>query len=102
MGICEHVQVSLLVLGCPKGVRMKLRALVVEDEWAARNYLVELLQASGAIEIVGAVTNADDAREVLAPAGAERALDGGDRDLASAHVGSPDDARGAGCCCVMQ
>ena len=44
---------------------MKLRALVVEDEWAARNYLVELLQASGAIEIVGAVATAEDARQVL-------------------------------------
>ena len=25
----------------------RLRALVVEDEWAARNYLVEMLHASG-------------------------------------------------------
>ncbi len=43
---------------------MKLRAFVVEDEWATRNYLVELLDASGA-EVVGAVASADDARDVL-------------------------------------
>jgi CheY-like chemotaxis protein len=30
---------------------VKLRALVVEDEWATRNYLVEVLQASGAIDV---------------------------------------------------
>jgi DNA-binding LytR/AlgR family response regulator len=66
---------------------MKLRALVVEDEWATRNYLVELLQASGETEIVGAVSRADDARQVLDAA--EGAIDvafvdvqlaGGDRD----------------------
>ncbi len=44
---------------------MKLRAFVVEDEWATRNYLVELLDASGAAEVVGAVASADDARDVL-------------------------------------
>jgi DNA-binding LytR/AlgR family response regulator len=44
---------------------MKLRAFVVEDEWATRNYLVELLEASGAVEVIGAVASADDAREVL-------------------------------------
>ncbi len=44
---------------------MKLRAFVVEDEWAARNYLVELLEASGAAEVVGAVASADDARDAL-------------------------------------
>ena len=44
---------------------MRLRAFVVEDEWATRNYLVELLEASGAAEVVGAVASADDAREVL-------------------------------------
>jgi two-component system, LytTR family, response regulator LytT len=43
----------------------KLRALVVEDEWAARNYLVELLDGSGLAEVTGAVTSADDARELL-------------------------------------
>ena len=44
---------------------MKLRAFVVEDEWATRNYLVELLEASGAVEVIGAVASADDARDVL-------------------------------------
>ncbi|MGE5186788.1 MAG: LytR/AlgR family response regulator transcription factor [Acidobacteriota bacterium] len=44
---------------------MKLRALVVEDEWVARNYLVELLQASGAAEVVAAVDHLDVAREAL-------------------------------------
>jgi two-component system, LytTR family, response regulator LytT len=43
----------------------KLRALVVEDEWAARNYLVELLERSGAVEVIGAAASAEDAREVL-------------------------------------
>ena len=44
---------------------MKLRALVVEDEWAARNYLVELLEATGDVEIAGAVTSVEDAREAI-------------------------------------
>jgi two-component system response regulator LytT len=44
---------------------VKLRALVVEDEWAAREYLVELLERSGAVEVIGAAACADDAREVL-------------------------------------
>ena len=44
---------------------MKLRTLVVEDEWATRNYLVEMLQASGVAEIVGAVANAESARQAL-------------------------------------
>ena len=43
----------------------KLRALVVEDEWAARNYLVELLERSGAVQVIGAAANAEDARTVL-------------------------------------
>jgi DNA-binding LytR/AlgR family response regulator len=44
---------------------MKVRALVVEDEWAARNYLVELLEATGDAEIAGAVATAEDAREAI-------------------------------------
>jgi DNA-binding LytR/AlgR family response regulator len=65
----------------------KLRALVVEDEWAARNYLVELLEGSGAVEVVCAAANAEDARDVLEAR--ESAIDvafvdvrlvGGDRD----------------------
>jgi DNA-binding LytR/AlgR family response regulator len=58
---------------------MRLRALVVEDEWAARNYLVELLHAAGA-EVVGAVATIDDARAVL------DAPDGGPLDVAFVDV----------------
>jgi len=43
-----------------------LRALVVEDEWPARNYLVELLEGSGLAEVVGAVGTSDEARQALA------------------------------------
>ena len=43
----------------------RLRTLVVEDEWPARNYLVELLEGSGLAQVVGAVANVDEAREVL-------------------------------------
>jgi DNA-binding LytR/AlgR family response regulator len=43
-----------------------LRALVVEDEWPARNYLVELLESSGLAQVVGAVGGADEARQALA------------------------------------
>ena len=43
----------------------KLRALVVEDEWAARNYLVELLDGSNLAEVTGAVAAAGEAREIL-------------------------------------
>jgi two-component system, LytTR family, response regulator LytT len=49
-----------------------LRTLVVEDEWPARNYLVELLEASGLAEVVGAVPGVEEAREAIkgGPAGA--------------------------------
>ena len=43
-----------------------LRAFVVEDEWPARNYLVELLESSGLAEVVGAVGGLDEARQALA------------------------------------
>jgi DNA-binding LytR/AlgR family response regulator len=43
-----------------------LRSLVVEDEWPARNYLVELLESSGLAEVVGAVGGIDEARQALA------------------------------------
>ena len=43
----------------------RLRALVVEDEWPARNYLVELLESSSQAEVVGAVASVDDARAAL-------------------------------------
>jgi two-component system, LytTR family, response regulator LytT len=44
----------------------RLRALVVEDEWPTRNYLVELIEATGLAEVVGAVPTLEEAREVLA------------------------------------
>jgi two-component system, LytTR family, response regulator LytT len=44
-----------------------LRVLVVEDEWPARNYLVELLHGSGLAAVVGAVADAESAMDVLAP-----------------------------------
>jgi DNA-binding LytR/AlgR family response regulator len=43
-----------------------LRALVVEDEWPARNYLVELLQSSKLAEVVGAVGGIEEATQALA------------------------------------
>jgi DNA-binding LytR/AlgR family response regulator len=43
----------------------RLRALVVEDEWPARNYLVELLEGSGLAEVVGAVGDAEAARQAI-------------------------------------
>jgi DNA-binding LytR/AlgR family response regulator len=43
----------------------RLRALVVEDEATARDYLVELLHGSGLARVVGAVASARAAREVL-------------------------------------
>jgi len=44
---------------------VKLRALVVEDEWATRNYLVELIHGSCATEVVGAVASLDGACQIL-------------------------------------
>lgn len=46
-----------------------LRALIVEDEWPAREYLSELLIATMQIEIVAAVGTAAEAREALGPGG---------------------------------
>lgn len=43
----------------------RLRALVVEDEWAARDYLVELLDGSKLAEVTGAVASAAEAKEIL-------------------------------------
>jgi len=54
---------------------MKLRTLVVEDEWATRNYLVEVLQVSGVAEVVGAVGNAEAARQALDVAAGEAPID---------------------------
>lgn len=44
-----------------------LRVVVVEDEWPARNYLVELLQQTGAAEVVAAVATLAEAQQALAP-----------------------------------
>jgi DNA-binding LytR/AlgR family response regulator len=50
------------------GDARRLRVLVVEDEWPARNYLVELIEASDLAEVVGAVANLGEARQALQPA----------------------------------
>jgi DNA-binding LytR/AlgR family response regulator len=76
---------------------VKWRALVVDDEWVARNYLVELLHASGDAEVVAAVGSLDDAREVVGAIALDVAfvdvqLGAGERDgleLARAHAGRP-------------
>ncbi|HEX4353620.1 MAG TPA: LytTR family DNA-binding domain-containing protein [Polyangiales bacterium] len=67
----------------------KLRVLIVEDEWPARNYLVELLVGSGLAEVVGAVATVEEAQEALKPSArlgidtafvdVQLARDGGDR-----------------------
>jgi two-component system, LytTR family, response regulator LytT len=44
---------------------MKLRAFVLEDEWVARNLLVELIEATGVASVVGAMGNFDDALTFL-------------------------------------
>jgi two-component system, LytTR family, response regulator LytT len=46
---------------------MTLRALVVEDEWPARNYLVKLLQRTGSAEVVAAVSSVAAAQQALDP-----------------------------------
>jgi two-component system, LytTR family, response regulator LytT len=43
-----------------------LRALVLEDEWPARNYLVQLIEATQLAEVVAAVASVAEAREALA------------------------------------
>jgi DNA-binding LytR/AlgR family response regulator len=43
----------------------RLRALLVEDEWPARNHLADLLEASGLARVVGAVSDESAAREAL-------------------------------------
>jgi two-component system response regulator LytT len=42
-----------------------LKALVLEDEWPARNYLVELLEGTQLAEVIGAVATLDEAREAI-------------------------------------
>lgn len=46
-----------------------ISALVVEDEWPARNYLVELLQESARVDVMAAVATLEEAREALGPSG---------------------------------
>jgi two-component system response regulator LytT len=43
-----------------------LKALVLEDEWPTRNYLVKLIEDTQRAEVVGAVANLDEAREAMA------------------------------------
>jgi two-component system response regulator LytT len=43
----------------------RLRTLVLEDERPARNYLVELIEATQLAEIVGAVASIDEARAII-------------------------------------
>lgn len=38
-----------------------LRVLVLEDEWVARNFLVEMIEATGIASVVGAIGTFDDA-----------------------------------------
>ena len=44
-----------------------LLALVIEDEWPARNYLVRLLQQTERAEVIAAVSNIEEAEQALAP-----------------------------------
>ena len=53
----------------------RLRALVVEDEHPARNYLVELLSATGRVDVVGAVATLGSAMDALTDARAQGAID---------------------------
>ena len=46
--------------------RNALRALVLEDEWPTRNYLVQLIEGTHLAEVVGAVASLDEAHEALA------------------------------------
>jgi len=52
-----------------------LRVLVVEDEWPARNYLVELIESSGLAEVVGAVGSVDEAKQALAGEASDMTID---------------------------
>jgi DNA-binding LytR/AlgR family response regulator len=57
------------------GATALLRALVVEDEWPARNYLVELIESSGLAEVVGAVGGIEEARQALSDEASGMSLD---------------------------
>jgi DNA-binding LytR/AlgR family response regulator len=43
-----------------------LKALVLEDEWPTRNYLVKLIEGTRRAEVIGAVATLDEAREAMA------------------------------------
>ncbi len=43
-----------------------LKALVLEDEWVTRNYLVKLIEGTRRAEVIGAVASLDEAREAMA------------------------------------
>jgi len=49
----------------------RLRALIVEDEWPAREYLVELLLCTRQVAVVAAVASAEEARQALGPEGVQ-------------------------------
>jgi two-component system, LytTR family, response regulator LytT len=49
----------------------RLRVLIVEDEWPAREYLSELLLLSQLADVVGAVATVDEAVQALGPDGIE-------------------------------
>jgi two-component system, LytTR family, response regulator LytT len=49
----------------------RLRTLIVEDEWPAREYLVELLLCTAQVDVVATVANADEARQALGPDGVQ-------------------------------
>jgi DNA-binding LytR/AlgR family response regulator len=42
-----------------------LKALVLEDEWLTRNYLVKLIEDTRRAEVIGAVANLDEARQAM-------------------------------------
>jgi DNA-binding LytR/AlgR family response regulator len=44
----------------------QLHALVLEDEWPTRNYLVELIEGTKLAQVVGAVATIDEASEAMA------------------------------------
>jgi DNA-binding LytR/AlgR family response regulator len=69
-----------------------LRALVVEDEWAARNYLVEMLHASGQAVVVAAVATLAEAQQALAPGGVVVDVAFVDIHLGGAKGGEADEA----------
>jgi len=42
-----------------------LKALVLEDEWPTRNYLVKLIEGTGRAEVIGAVATLEEARQAM-------------------------------------